>query len=218
MHVVRQGVVRVADCQVGIVALQGRNHAEACVLVHGGVVEDAVQERELVALGLDPFHGLGHLVQGGGAGGEDDGLAEAAEELDEGLVGDVGGGNLEDVHQRVEEAGALHVERRGQEGDALVVAAALQLLELLFPEGIVLLEELVLALRGLLGGVPVGGRVLGRERSCLVGLELEGVGAAFRSLADKALGELHAALVVDAGFGDDVGHDQLAVQSGCIEE
>ena len=81
-----------------------------------------------------------------------------------------------------------------------------------------LLEELVLALGGFLGGVPVGGGVLGRERACLVGLEFDGIGAAFRGLADKALGELHAALVVDAGFGDDVRHDQPAVQSGRVEE
>ena len=62
----------------------------------------------------------------GRARGEQDGLAEIAENADEGLVGDIGRGNLEHVHEVVEEMRGFHVKGRGQKGDARRVAVLLE--------------------------------------------------------------------------------------------
>ena len=145
VHIHGQGVVAVAYDKVREVALQAHNHAKACVLVHGGVVEDAVQKGQGIALCAYPLHCLSHLVQIRGAGREDDGFAKAAHVFDEGLVGDVRGGNLVHIHQGIEEIGAFHVKGRGHEGNVLIVTPALELLELVFPEAVVFFEKLVLA-------------------------------------------------------------------------
>ena len=74
-------------------------------------------------------------------------------------------------------------------------------------------EELVLAFGGFLGGIPVGRGVLGGQGAGLVGLELDGVSAAFPGFADEALGKIHAAFMVYTGLGNDIGHGNAGFHS-----
>ena len=214
LHIVGQGVIGIADHVLREVADERRDHAERGVFVHRGIVQHAVQQGQRVALGFDPAHGLGDFGKAGRAGGQDDRLVEIAHEFDEGPVRDVRGGNLEDVHHVVEEAGGFHVERRGHEGDPGLIAVLFQGFELALPEGIVLFEQFVLARGGFLGGVPVGRGVLGGEGARLVGLELDGVRAAEGGFVDEAAGDVHAAFVVHSGFGDDVGTLEAGGRNG----
>ena len=140
-------------------------------------------------------------------------ISEIAEELDERLVGDVRGGNLEHRHEGIEKSGALHIEGCGKESDANLITVACEFLEFILPERIVFLEKLILALCRFLRGVPVSGGILGSQRAGLVGLEFDGVRAAFLGFPDKAFGKLHTAFVVHASLGDDVRHGDAGL--GC---
>ena len=77
-----------------------------------------------------------------------------------------------------------------------------------------LFEQLVLAARGFLAGVPVGRGVLGGQAGRLVGLKFYGVGSACGGLVNEPAGNFHAALVVHAGFGDDVGRGNARFRLG----
>ena len=190
---------------------EGRDHAERGVFIHRGVIQHAVEQGQRVALGFNPAHGLGYFGKACRAGGHDDGLFEVAHEFDEGAVREIRGGDLEHVHHVVEELGGFHVERRGHEGYPSLIAVFFQIFKFVFPERVVLFEQFVLAWGRLFGGVPVGRGMLGGKGSRLVGLELDGVRAAEGGFVDEAAGDVHAAFMVHACFGDDVG----ALEAGC---
>ena len=102
MHVAGQGVVRVANGMLRKMPLERGYHAQARVFVGCGIVEHAVQQSQLVALFFNPLHGFGNFVQMRRAGGKYDGLFEAAQNADKGLVGNIGRRNFEHVHKIIE--------------------------------------------------------------------------------------------------------------------
>ena len=204
-HIPRQRMVAVPRNGPGETRAEVQDHPQVRVRVRRRVVEDAVEEAERIAVAFDLLDGPEDLVHVRRAGREQDRFPEAAHVLDEGVISEIGGTDLEDAHQIVQEGSALHVEGRGHELDPDFVAVHLQRLVFLLPEAVVLLEEFVLARGRFLAQVPVAGALLGGNRIGLVGLEFDGLGAPGGRLVDEASGQVHGPLVVDAGFGDDVG-------------
>ena len=194
LHIVGQGVVGVADDVLREMADEGRDHAERGVFVHRGVIQHAVEQGQRIALGFNPAHGLGYFSKAGRPGGHDDGLLEVAHEFNEGAVREVRRGDFEHIHHVVEEFGGLHVERGGHEGDTGLIAVLFQVFEFAFPEGVVLFEQLVLA------------------------LEFDGVRAAEGGFVDEAAGDVHAAFMVHTGFGDDVGTLEAGDRDGVLAD
>ena len=99
-------------------------------------------------------------------------------------VGDVRGRYLIEIHHALEIIGRGVVEGGGGEVEPLGVCVVAKLAVFRLSEGVVFEEELVLAARGLLCGVPVCGGVPGYYRTSLVGLELGAVDSRFRGLVD----------------------------------
>ena len=124
--------------------LEGGYHAQGRIFVGSGIVEYAVQQGKLVAFFFNPLYGFGNLVQMRRAGGENDGLFEITKNADKGLVGDIGRRNLEHVHEVVEKMRRFHVKGRRHKGNTSGIAVFFERLEFVFPERIVLLEQLVL--------------------------------------------------------------------------
>ena len=106
--------------------------------------------------------------------------------------------------QRMEVIGALFIKGRGHEHDALLLAVAVQLRKGLQWQFKALEHvELALGLARILGLIFCLRCVGGDEVLGLKGLEFHRIRSGFFGGQDELFGEIEAAVVVHAGFGDD---------------
>ena len=183
-------LVRAQHAQVGLADLRR---------VGGG----ALQQHDLVDEARHQLERRAHGLHLGHAGREDERLALARGVLQQREVGEVGRSHLvEGAAHAVEEVHAVLVPARREEEDADLVGVLLHLV----PLGLAQLERvLVLAVGGaerVLVHVRLHQALLGEDALHGALLELDGVAAHVLGHLDQLLGDLHVALVVDAGLAD----------------
>ena len=202
---IRQGMVRIADEQIRVGALEPADHAQMGIAVVGRVIEYAMQQYHFIAARLvQCIDGNVDFSQRCRAGGQGNGLFLDGDPAQQGNIGDIRRCDFEKWHQRIEKFNGLIVKRGRQKIDPGLAAMLRQRLVFIRPEAVVFLEQLVLAERWLLAGVPIGGRVFRGQGIRLVALKLGGVGPALLGQFDQAFGLVHRAFVIDADFGDQI--------------
>lgn len=206
-------MVAVAHFEVGEVAPQRLDDTKVGVIGERWIAEHAVQDGDVLAARLlECTNGFVDLGKVGGSDTQHDRLALGPNMANEGQIGEVGRGDLVEVDHGLKVVGARVVEGGGGVVHSLGVRVVGKLAVLLLTEGVVLEEELVLRLRGLLGGVPVCWRVLRDDGARLVRLELRAVAAGHGGAVDVALGglerrdalDVRGVVEVDAHLCDEV--------------
>ena len=206
-------VVRITDLKVRERALKCPDDAEVGVIGTGGKAEHAVKHSDvLAARALEGADGLVRLGEVARLDADHDRLALGADVLDEGQVRRIGGRDLVEIDVALQVVGTGVIEGGRGEVHAPRMGILAELDELRLPEGVMLLEQVVLSLSRLLVEVPVCGRVLGDDGTGLVGLELGAVAASLGGAVDIALGGLEGCDTlglrgvgeVDTNLGDQI--------------
>ena len=192
---------------------------EVDVLEGGRVGRLAVQEGVCDPGATDEVDGLADLTLGRHAGRDDHRRAAGGHVAQQGVVGHVGGRDLERRHAVIDEP--VHADRvpGGAHDLDADVAAVVEDLEELVGLEVVLREQVEGVLRAEVLAAGAGS-ALAVERLHVTQLELHDVGARLDREVDELLGQRDVALVVDADLRDEqagrAGPDDVAADAELI--